>query len=185
MVEKVAAVATDEPEIAANPPQAAIVARPSPPRRWPTKVLAERNSSRLMPERDGELTHQQEHRDDAERVVGHGPHRGLADHFQRRLGADQIAEAGDADQSHRHADRHAQQHHHEQRDEAEDRDQIGTHHSTGCFLNSVSISGWNDRAARCAARSTARPRNRRATPPRRTARSADAGRRSRYCRGRC
>ena len=47
---KVAAVATDEPLIAAKPAQAAIVARPRPPRQWPTKLLAARNSSRLMPE---------------------------------------------------------------------------------------------------------------------------------------
>jgi hypothetical protein len=46
----VAAVATEEPEIAAKPPQAAIVATPSPPRRWPRKPFAARNSSRLMPE---------------------------------------------------------------------------------------------------------------------------------------
>src|SRR6202167_878334 len=32
-VEKVAAVATEEPDMAANPPQAAMVAMPSPPRR--------------------------------------------------------------------------------------------------------------------------------------------------------
>ena len=50
MVEKVAAVATDEPLIAAKPAQAAMVATPSPPFKWPTKVLAARKSSRLMPE---------------------------------------------------------------------------------------------------------------------------------------
>ena len=47
---KVAAVATDEPLIAAKPPQAAIVATPRPPRQCPTKLLAARNNSRLMPE---------------------------------------------------------------------------------------------------------------------------------------
>ena len=47
---KVAAVATDEPLIAAKPPQAAIVASPSPPRQCPTKLFAARNNSRLMPE---------------------------------------------------------------------------------------------------------------------------------------
>ena len=36
--------------MAANPPHAAMVAMPSPPRRWPTKVCAARNISRLMPE---------------------------------------------------------------------------------------------------------------------------------------
>ena len=50
--EKVAAVATEEPEIAAKPPQAAMVAMPRPPFQCPTKVLAARNSSRLMPETD-------------------------------------------------------------------------------------------------------------------------------------
>ena len=51
-VENVAAVATDDPLIAANPAQAAIVAMPRPPRQWPTNRLAAWNSSRLMPERE-------------------------------------------------------------------------------------------------------------------------------------
>ena len=124
-MENVAAVATDEPQIAAKPPQAATVAMPSPPRRWPTNVLAARNNSRLTPERRDERAHQQEHRDDAERVVGDRAHRGLADQLQRRPAADEIAEAGDADQSHRHADGHAQQHQREQRDEADQGDGVG------------------------------------------------------------
>ena len=74
-----------------------------------------------------EGAHQQEHRDHAEGVVGHRAHRGLADQLQRRRAADQIAEAGDADEAHRHADRHAQQHQREQRDEAEDGDGVGAH----------------------------------------------------------
>ena len=49
---KVAAVATDEPEIAAKPAQAAMVAMPRPPLKWPTKEFAARNNSRLMPELD-------------------------------------------------------------------------------------------------------------------------------------
>ena len=49
-MENVAAVATDEPQIAANPPQAAIVAMPSPPRRWPRNAFAARKSSRLIPD---------------------------------------------------------------------------------------------------------------------------------------
>jgi hypothetical protein len=36
--------------MAAKPAQAATVAIPSPPRKCPTKPLAARNSSRLMPE---------------------------------------------------------------------------------------------------------------------------------------
>ena len=51
-MENVAAVATDEPLIAANPAQAAMVAMPRPPRRWPTNLLAAWNNSRLMPERE-------------------------------------------------------------------------------------------------------------------------------------
>jgi len=47
---KVAAVATEEPDTAAKPAQATMVAMPRPPRQWPTKVLAARNNSRLMPE---------------------------------------------------------------------------------------------------------------------------------------
>ena len=75
----------------------------------------------------GERAHQQEHRHDGEIEVGHRPHRGLADHLERRPAADDVAEAGDADQAHRHADRHAQQHQHEQRDEPDDGDGIGAH----------------------------------------------------------
>ena len=54
--------------------------------------------------------HQQEHRNHAERIVGHGAHRGLADQLQRRREAREIAEATDADEAHRHAYGHAQQH---------------------------------------------------------------------------
>ena len=96
-----------------------MVAMPSPPFQWPTKVLAARNSSRLMPETDDERAHQQEHRDHAEGIIRHRAHRGLADQFQRRRKAGEVAEAGDADEAHRHADRHAQQHQREQADKAE------------------------------------------------------------------
>ena len=48
-MENVAAVATDEPQMAAKPPQAAMVATPRPPRLCPTKAFAARNISRLMP----------------------------------------------------------------------------------------------------------------------------------------
>jgi hypothetical protein len=51
----------------------------------------------------------------------------VADDLQRRSAADQITEAGHADQPHRHADGHAQQHQHEQRDETEDGDRVGAH----------------------------------------------------------
>ena len=72
-------------------------------------------------------SHQQEHRNHAERIVGHRAHRGLADQLERRRAADQVAEAGDADEAHRHADRHAQHHQRKQRDESKDGDGIGTH----------------------------------------------------------
>ena len=77
--------------------------------------------------------HQQEHRDDAEGVVGHRAHRGVTDDFQRRIAVDQIGKAGHADEPHRHADRHAQQHQHEQRDKPQDRDRVAAHraYSTG------------------------------------------------------
>jgi hypothetical protein len=74
-----------------------------------------------------EHAHQQEHRDDAEGVVSHRPHRRLADQLERRRSADQVAEAGNADQAHRHADRHAQQHQREQRDEPKDGNGVGAH----------------------------------------------------------
>jgi len=45
----VATVATDEPLIAANPPQAAIEPTARPPRKWPNQALPALNSSRLMP----------------------------------------------------------------------------------------------------------------------------------------
>ncbi len=97
-----------------------------------------------------EGAHQQEHRDDAERVVGHRPHRRLADHLQGRDAADDVAEAGDADEAHRHADRHAQQHHREQRDEPDDGDgiaaQVKCHYSTALIWYPPSIvSGWKIR----------------------------------------
>ncbi len=38
-LDMVAAVASDEPQIAENPPQATTVAMASPPLRWPRKAL--------------------------------------------------------------------------------------------------------------------------------------------------
>jgi hypothetical protein len=78
-----------------------------------------------------ERAHQQEHRDDAEIVIGDRAHRGLADHLQRRRAADDVAEPGHAHEPHRHADRHAQQHQREQHQEPDDGDGVGAHHSTG------------------------------------------------------
>ena len=91
-----------------------------------------------------ERSHQQEHRDHAEGVVGDRAHRGLADQFQRRREADQIPEAADADEAHRHADGHAQQHQRKQRDKSEDGDGVGTHatYSTVFTLASWISSGW-------------------------------------------
>ncbi|KAH2808148.1 hypothetical protein KXV85_006099, partial [Aspergillus fumigatus] len=74
-----------------------------------------------------EGSHQQEHRNHAEGVVGHRAHRGLPDQFQRRREAGEIAEACDADEAHRHADRHAQQHQRKQRDKSEDGNGVGAH----------------------------------------------------------
>ena len=48
----------------------------------------------------------------------------LPDQLQRRREAGEVAEAGNADEPHRHADRHAQQHQHEQRYEADDGDGV-------------------------------------------------------------
>src|SRR3712207_8839502 len=50
MLVMVAAVATEEPLIAAKPAQAVTVAMASPPRRWPSQAFEARNSSRLMPD---------------------------------------------------------------------------------------------------------------------------------------
>jgi hypothetical protein len=72
-------------------------------------------------------THQQEHRNDAEGIVGHGAHRGLANQFQSRRAADQVTEAGDADQPHCHSNGHAQQHQCKQRDKSQESDGIRAH----------------------------------------------------------
>ena len=81
-VENVAAVATDEPEIAAKPPQAAMVAMPSPPRRWPRKRVGGAEQLAAHAGIGDKRAHQQEHRDDAESVVGHRAHGGVADDLQ-------------------------------------------------------------------------------------------------------
>ena len=47
-----AAVATDDPLMAAKPPQAATDAMASPPRKWPSHARPAANSSRLMPDLD-------------------------------------------------------------------------------------------------------------------------------------
>ncbi len=73
-----------------------------------------------------ERAHQQKHRDDAERVVGHRAHRGEADVLQRRRAADDVGKAADPDETHGHAHRHAQQHQREQGHKAKDRDRVGT-----------------------------------------------------------
>ena len=45
----VGAVSTDDPQIAANPPQAPTVARPSPPLNEPTHTRPARNNSAYIP----------------------------------------------------------------------------------------------------------------------------------------
>jgi hypothetical protein len=50
MLVMVAAVATDEPQIAAKPPHAPMVASARPPRNWPSQALPARNSSFDMPD---------------------------------------------------------------------------------------------------------------------------------------
>ena len=65
--------------------------------------------------------------------------------FSAGLAVDEIGKAGDADETHRHADRHAQQHQREQRDEAYDGDRFTAHgnHSTGLIWYSEPNSpGW-------------------------------------------
>ena len=133
----------------------------------------------------GERAHQQEQRHHGEIEVGHRAHRGVADDLQRRQAGGEIAEAGDADEAHRHADRHAQQHQDEQADEPDDRDGVGAH---GLLdrprrVHRASSSARDGRSAdRYAPRSAAPPRRRRSRRPRRTARPGCAGRRSARCR---
>ena len=60
---------------------------------------------------------------------------GFVGHLRGGLGIaiDQVGKAGDADEPHRHADRHAQEHQYEQRDKSQNRDRVARHraHSTG------------------------------------------------------
>ncbi len=78
--------------------------------------------------------HQQKQRHDGEVEVGHRAHRGVADDLERGVAAREVAKAGDADQAHRHADRHAQQDQHEQRDEPDDGDGVGAHAAHSAVL---------------------------------------------------
>ena len=81
---------------------------------------------------------QQEHRDHAEGIIRHRAHRSLADQLQCRRKTGEVAEPGDADEAHRHADRHAQQHQRKQRDESQDRDGVGAHFAYSAILISGS-----------------------------------------------
>ncbi|MCW2048027.1 UNVERIFIED_ORG: ABC-type nickel/cobalt efflux system permease component RcnA [Bradyrhizobium japonicum] len=93
-----------------------------------------------------ERTHQQEHRDDAEGVVGDRAHRGLADQLQGGRPVDEIGETGHADEAHGHADGHAQQHQDKQGNEADYGDGIGAHDYSVAFnLGSCISSGWKIR----------------------------------------
>jgi hypothetical protein len=119
-VATVAAVATDEPEIAAKPQVA-------------DERIGGAEQFAAHARIGHERAHQQKHWNDAEGVVGHRAHRGMTDDFQRRIAVDQVGKASDADEPHRHADRHAEQHQHEQRDKPQHRDCVARHraHSTG------------------------------------------------------
>src|SRR5262249_53951899 len=108
-----------------------------------------------------EGAHEQKHRDAPESVVGDSPHRRLPDQLERRRAAVEISKARYADETHRHADRHAQQHHRKQGEKTNDRDGIGAHrYSTGlmsfCTAGSTMWSGWKMRRyVRSAIKSTA------------------------------
>ncbi len=118
--------------------------------------------------------HQHEHRDHAERIVGHRPHRGETNHLQRRRQADDRGVAGDADQAHRHADRHAQQDQREQRNKAGDGDRVRAHGAPRPEMKDPGAHGDQHDRREIAAPGDAR----------RTARSAGADRRSAHCRDR-
>jgi hypothetical protein len=75
----------------------------------------------------GERAHQQKQRHHREIPISHRSHSCMADDLERRTGAGEIAEARHPDQTHRHANGHAQQHQHKQRDKADKRDRIRTH----------------------------------------------------------
>ena len=85
----------------------------------PRNVLAARNSSREMPDVETNAPISRNIGNDAERVIGDGAHRRLADELQRGIAVDQPRVAADTDERHRHADGDAQQHEREQRNEAE------------------------------------------------------------------
>jgi len=74
-------VATDEPEIAAKPPQAAMVAIPNPALPVADKGVGGAEQFAADAGDRDEGAHQQEHRDDAEGIIRHRAHRGLADQF--------------------------------------------------------------------------------------------------------
>ena len=61
----------------------------------------------------GECPHEQKQGYHREVVIGHGAHGRVADVLERRGAADDEGKAAHPDQSHSHADRHAQQHQHE------------------------------------------------------------------------
>ena len=82
-----------------------------------------------------ERAHQQEHRNDAEGIVGDRAHGGLANQLHRRPKAGETTKPGDADEPHRHADRHAQKHQRKQADEADDRDDLAVHPATPLSLS--------------------------------------------------
>ncbi len=74
-----------------------------------------------------ECAHQEKQRNDREIEIGHRAHGGVTDDLECGGAVGQIAEAGNADEPHGHADRHAQQHQNEQRNETENGDGVSTH----------------------------------------------------------
>ena len=76
-----------------------------------------------------EHAHQDEHRDQAEVVVGRRAHRRRREQVERRAPAGDRGEPADPGQRHGDADRHPHQHHQEHRRETRNGDEIGRAHS--------------------------------------------------------
>jgi hypothetical protein len=111
----VAAVASDEPQMAPKPAQAPTAAMATPPRQWPMKAADEAEQRARQPAVGGELAHQQEQRDD-DQVVVRQPRIGqvLQRVEQRRpFAAGQPHVAAGAHREHRDADGHAQHQQHQ------------------------------------------------------------------------
>jgi hypothetical protein len=93
-----------------------------PAAQMPRNALAARNSSRLMPEVVANAPISRNSGTTAKLKSVTVRIGGVADDLERRTAGGEVGKAGDADEAHRHADRHAQAASARTGDEADDRD---------------------------------------------------------------